>query len=270
MGERKQKQISKKKFLALPENKYCCYCGEVATTVDHFPPRNIFHNRKYPEGYIYPCCFSCNSSKKNDEQSIGFILSLMDWNMEEKEDDFLIRYKAIKNNNPKLLEEFQQLSKIQSKKILRHRLGSQNTVIKLGMLDWTVFTCGPEVTRLLNELCVWFAQTGYFKHNLEIFSGEVISYKIPSEYVNEQNFWNIIEKMVGIPIIVETGHNISNQFFYRYFSTKGGFFSIFQFGAPQYLFLICALSERHTPTYSDLPSGWSRSGPIGPKIRFDN
>lgn len=266
MGDAKRKQMNRKLFLALPENRRCCYCGAPATTIDHFPPRNIFRERKYPEGYIYPCCEQCNSSKSNDEQSISFLLCIMDWNSEREEGNFLRLYKAVKNNHPKLLTEFQKLPRTRSKKILRHRLGSQYEVMRQGRSDWIAVTCGPETTRLLKQLCIWFAQTGYFKHNQKLFRGEVFSSIIPSEFLREEQFWVIVRKLSGMPIIFETGHNISNQFFYRYFSTDGGFFSIFQFGSPQLLFIVCAISEDHLKEDREIPSGWHRSGLVGPEL----
>lgn len=38
------------------DGKYCVYCGEVADTEEHFPPKSVTNN-----GYLFPCCRECNS-----------------------------------------------------------------------------------------------------------------------------------------------------------------------------------------------------------------
>jgi hypothetical protein len=37
------------------QSKLCIYCGQWATTVDHFPPQSLYH-----AGWLLPVCFECN------------------------------------------------------------------------------------------------------------------------------------------------------------------------------------------------------------------
>jgi hypothetical protein len=70
MGE---KISRKKRFLA--KHPYCCFCGGTvtATTEDHFPPRSVFIGRLWPEGHVFPACFRCNNTTRNDEQLMALI-----------------------------------------------------------------------------------------------------------------------------------------------------------------------------------------------------
>lgn len=38
------------------QGDWCVYCGDVATTRDHFPPACVT-----PRGWLLPCCAECNS-----------------------------------------------------------------------------------------------------------------------------------------------------------------------------------------------------------------
>lgn len=39
----------------------CAFCGDAATTIEHCPPRALFQERAWPEGFEFPACESCNS-----------------------------------------------------------------------------------------------------------------------------------------------------------------------------------------------------------------
>lgn len=41
---------------------WCVYCGELATTEDHFPPASIT-----AKGWLLPCCSECNSVLRDQE-----------------------------------------------------------------------------------------------------------------------------------------------------------------------------------------------------------
>lgn len=50
----------RKKFLAA--NPICAFCGGVSasTTIEHCPPRAMFQDRQWPEGFEFPSCERCN------------------------------------------------------------------------------------------------------------------------------------------------------------------------------------------------------------------
>lgn len=53
----------------LREHPTCCYCGgmQPATTEDHWPPRSVFDERKWPAGYVFPACQRCQQATPDDE-----------------------------------------------------------------------------------------------------------------------------------------------------------------------------------------------------------
>lgn len=53
----------------------CIYCGgtTAATTSDHCPPRALFRNRQWPEGFEFPACASCNRESSDDELLVAML-----------------------------------------------------------------------------------------------------------------------------------------------------------------------------------------------------
>ncbi|QHI96128.1 hypothetical protein GT348_07685 [Aristophania vespae] len=267
MGEAKIKQMSKRKFLAKPENKFCVYCGAPATTIDHFPPRNFFYKRQAPEGYTYPSCNFCNSGKSSDEQALSLIVMMSSWEVDKDESRFDKLVRAVQNNRPEIIAEMTPLSNEQSKLHLRQVVGSQDDVLKNKTAGWQIVDYGPEAIRLMNKMCVWFGQTLYFKHNKELFTGEIFVLTLP-EYVKCcKKFQELKSEFDGAPNITHTSHDISKQFSYQYFAAKGIFCAILHFEAPQIFFLICALSQQTMNPNINVLDGWYRSGLVGPKIK---
>lgn len=74
MGEARVNEASAK-AVAFAKTDMCIFCGglEMATTVDHCPPRAIFSERKWPEGYVFPACMRCNSGSKESENWIALL-----------------------------------------------------------------------------------------------------------------------------------------------------------------------------------------------------
>lgn len=70
MGEKKQKL---QKFIQ--QHPLCCFCGGRAstTTQDHLPPRSIFVEKKWPEGYVFPACEACNVGSSRDDAMVAFL-----------------------------------------------------------------------------------------------------------------------------------------------------------------------------------------------------
>lgn len=59
----------------LKEHPFCVFCGGdvVAETIEHCPPRSMFENRSWPQGYEFPACLKCNSSSSDDDLIIAFL-----------------------------------------------------------------------------------------------------------------------------------------------------------------------------------------------------
>lgn len=59
----------------LREHQWCAFCGgdTRATTIEHCPPRALFQNRQWPEGFEFPACASCNHGTSDDDLLISLI-----------------------------------------------------------------------------------------------------------------------------------------------------------------------------------------------------
>jgi len=57
------------------QHPLCCFCGGRAITVtqDHLPPRSIFVEKKWREGYTFPACEACNLGSSRDDAMVAFL-----------------------------------------------------------------------------------------------------------------------------------------------------------------------------------------------------
>src|SRR5260370_26262593 len=53
----------------------CAFCGDVtpSTTIEHCPPRAMFQNRRWPEGFEFPACDRCNGGTRDDDLLIAML-----------------------------------------------------------------------------------------------------------------------------------------------------------------------------------------------------
>jgi hypothetical protein len=54
---------------------YCIFCGgsRPTETREHCPPRSLFQNRHWPEGFEFPACKICNGGSSNDDLIVAFM-----------------------------------------------------------------------------------------------------------------------------------------------------------------------------------------------------
>lgn len=59
----------------LSANPWCAFCGgkEPATTVEHCPPKSLFHFKNWPEGFEFPACLSCNADSADQDAVIAML-----------------------------------------------------------------------------------------------------------------------------------------------------------------------------------------------------
>lgn len=69
--------IRRKRALLLA-GKPCIFCGggRTATTEEHCPPRALFRNRQWPEGYSFSACDACNGGTSDDDLMVAFLAQL--------------------------------------------------------------------------------------------------------------------------------------------------------------------------------------------------
>lgn len=71
--EMSKQALTTKEFLE--QNPYCCFCGGQvpATTRDHIPPKIVFENKVWPDGFEFPACAGCNSATRLFDQEFGLL-----------------------------------------------------------------------------------------------------------------------------------------------------------------------------------------------------
>ena len=56
-----------------------------AATQDHLPPRSVFDNKKWPEGYVFPACVNCNGGSSKYDSIFGLVSRINPFEKEPKE-----------------------------------------------------------------------------------------------------------------------------------------------------------------------------------------
>jgi hypothetical protein len=59
----------------IEQNPWCIFCGgtEATTTREHCPPKALFQNKAWPEGYEFPACFRCNNGTSNYDRMLAML-----------------------------------------------------------------------------------------------------------------------------------------------------------------------------------------------------
>lgn len=57
------------------KHPYCIFCGGEApmTTIEHCPPRAMFQDREWPEGFEFPACSACNHGSADDDLIVAMM-----------------------------------------------------------------------------------------------------------------------------------------------------------------------------------------------------
>lgn len=68
-----QKAIRRAKFFS--EHPSCIFCGgdTPATTIEHCPPRGMFRERVWPDGFEFPACAACNGGTSDADLLVAFL-----------------------------------------------------------------------------------------------------------------------------------------------------------------------------------------------------
>jgi hypothetical protein len=108
METRRSRRKAREEFFAL--HPHCIFCGggTSATTWDHVPSRQMFHEKGWPEGYVFPACASCNTATSGDEQVVALMARVYpDGPTPAHEQELNELIEAVRNNRPRVLIEMQ-------------------------------------------------------------------------------------------------------------------------------------------------------------------
>lgn len=230
MGNARIKDL-KTREVAFSKSTQCIFCGGLseATTVDHYPPRSVFHDNRWPEGYVYPACAACNAGSRLADNWAGF-LSMMDptidWSPAQLEKN-IKRLVALDSAHPGLIREFFG-STAMEKRAMARRLKMQREpgqtfadlpIVKIPEVahQWMdIFA--PKLTKALHfehTRCIPHPNVGlryWWFTNASQLEG-----KVPQ----------IINSDFGFPSVQRANVDLSDQFHYAYQVSSDGEMGLF-------------------------------------------
>jgi hypothetical protein len=70
MGQSKQRRDA-----IFEKQDTCIFCGgiAVATTIEHCPPKAMFQNKEWPEGFEFPACPECNNGSSDQDLIVAML-----------------------------------------------------------------------------------------------------------------------------------------------------------------------------------------------------
>lgn len=213
MGQAKQKQYSREEFLST--HPLCCYCAEdeKATTTDHCPPRSLFRDRKWPEGYEFPACAKCNSECRKIENIIAVIYRItLNSNIKDPHLKKLII--GLRNNSPEIVQELTSSSNRRwQRQEFRKKYGDIGDEIY--MRGYAIATIGPKTREAIKYFGDKMAKALYYKHIGRRFKGKLFTKSI---YIDRNpDFLQTLTNLApAFATLQRESLNLSDQFLYRF------------------------------------------------------
>jgi hypothetical protein len=244
MGEAKRKTNLRQEFLKA--HRSCIYCGGVATTSDHCPPRSFFHGRNWPESYEFPACGPCNEGARLDEQALAVLTRsrLTETGREADRIEWERLVQGVKNNQPAVVAEWQSIRRNEVKRELRRAFGSEGDQRRRE--GWGIIYLGPLSKAIMTRFMIKLAKALYYRHNNHVFDGVLYVHHINrmSEKTTPEYFESILSKA---PALSETERNrksLASQFSYRFNHSPEHrvLYAVVQF-SEQYIFQLIAISR---------------------------
>lgn len=165
MGDAKRR---KEKLIAA--GSPCIFCGgqRVATTQEHCPPRALFREKKWPEGYVFPACEDCNGGTSDDDLMVAFLAHLTKASNTHKSGAGLMR--QVKRQFPGFIEGMFQRSTAEARRLGRKvglRPGPGETYQEL-----PVVKLPKEAHQCVSVLAAKLTKAIYFKQTRAIFPSD--------------------------------------------------------------------------------------------------
>ncbi len=229
MGEAKQRKMQ-----LLAAKTPCIFCGGAAhaTTEEHCPPKALFRERKWPEGYVFPACASCNNGSSDDDLLVAFLAQLQpSANAETLSKGFGLM-RMTHRQFPGLLEKMMTSTAVEARANAR-RLGMRpkpgQTYQELGIVNVTAAMddCVANVAAKLTK-AVYYMQTG------KIFpsDGAIMFQWFTNAQRIEHGRIVLLDGLAGLaamsPPIMRSGKNLKDQFDFRYSQGENGELHVLQ------------------------------------------
>ncbi len=241
----------------LDEHTQCIYCGALATTTDHCPPRALFLRRNWPLYYEFPCCKPCNECARLDEQVLAVLLRFRTSERLDPQDidEFQKLGQGLKNNQPAIIREWLSLTANQSKNALKRVFGQD--YLEKRRSGWGAANLGPLSKNILTRFTIKLTKALYYRHNGHRFQGVLYASQIDlfdREFTAKQA-QELLSIAPAFPELKRNNRELYDQFSYRYNHSPEHrvFYAVAQLGE-QIAFLLLALPvEMDTRLQEDVP-----------------
>ena len=242
MGERRAKEADARS-VAFEMTDRCIYCGGAtqATTVDHCPPRAMFSQRKWPEGYVFPACAPCNAEAKDAEQWVSLLARVNSGPSLQNEEE----EQALKKLGKFLLKP--DVLRSMTLSAAKKRAAARRAQIAVGpgetFAELPLLAVPPDAQRAVDYFAKKIAKALHFKHTRKVVP--------PAASIKHRWFTNFnhIEGEVppeiftiptGVPSLKRTNVKLSDQFNYLYTGSVDGTLGMYTIEFRQ-SFCICVM-----------------------------
>ena len=236
----------KKRARFLVEHPKCCYCGEVANTIDHCPPRCIFPGRNWPESFEFPACAGCNSESRLDEQLIAVLarISLNPGNDPAKHAEWASLVQGVNNNQPEVLREWNNIQPTSIKRSFRNMFGKEGDFLRHS--GYSMISLGPISRGAIHRFAIKLSQALYYKHCQEVLIGKVLCTQFDPEGLKKRS--GALQTLLNLaPLsddIKRNGASLLDNFAYRYnYNLELGVLYVIARFSDQMYFNIIAMRE---------------------------
>lgn len=217
-------KIRRQQFFAI--NPTCIFCGgaEPATTIEHCPPKAMFDQKMWPEGYEFAACAKCNNGTSDQDLIIAW-MARIDYTDLSAEGDLQTAglLKAVHRQHPKLMKQLLP-SAVEAKRTNRE-LGITpapgKTHAEAGVVNIT-----PEMKSAVHTFSKKLTKAVYRMHTQNIFPSDgclMLGWFTNVEFVRESGFipFSVMNEIAGVtPVIERSGKSLDNRFRYK-FSVTG-------------------------------------------------
>jgi hypothetical protein len=218
----------------LKQNPRCAFCGGLAqaTTIEHCPPRSMFQDRKWPEGFEFPSCERCNASTSNHDLLIALLGRMDPINDKGDQDGAFGGLVAQANRQFPGLFEKMKLSASEARQSCR-ALGVTpapgRTYQETGVVNV------PEEFHLaVCSLAAKLAKGVFYRETKQIFPEYgclALNWFTNADLIRDGKYvvFDLLKDLGGeVPILKRSGQHLNNQFEYKWLASNDIPFFIFQ------------------------------------------
>lgn len=219
-------EAKKRKERLADGSALCIFCGgqRVATTEEHCPPRALFREKKWPEGYVFPACEECNGGTSDDDLMVAFLAQLSEAGNAHKKTAGLMY--QVKRQFPGFIEGMFQRSTAEARRLgrkVRLRPGPGETYREL-----PVVKLPEEAHKSVSVLARKLTKAIYFKQTQSIFptDGGIMFQWFTNAQKMEHGRIVLLDAVAHFAAMSapkrRNGKDLTDQFDYKYSVDKSG------------------------------------------------